>query len=289
LRGLIVTADDFGLHEAVNEAIEQASRGGVLTSASLMITGPAAADAVRRARRLPNLRVGLHLVLADGWAALAPSHIPSIADSQGRMDDELFARGIRYFVSSSVRREVEAEIRAQLAAFARTGLALDHVDVHRHFHVHPTILGLLIRVSRECGVRAIRVPDEPLWFAARNAGATAVLSNAALKPWVLLMKYRLRAARIFHNDAIFGIANSGAMNEQQLLAILARLPFGITEIYLHPATLSGGVIASNMATYRHADELAALLSPRVRAAMVALNAHRGGYSDVLRQAGRSLA
>jgi predicted glycoside hydrolase/deacetylase ChbG (UPF0249 family) len=73
---LIVTADDFGLHHTVNEAVEQASRAGVLTAASLMVAAPAAADAVRRARKLPQLRVGLHLVLTDGHAMLAPDLIP---------------------------------------------------------------------------------------------------------------------------------------------------------------------------------------------------------------------
>ena len=62
---LIVTADDFGLHEAVNDAVEQGCRNGVLRAASLMVAAPAAADAVARAKRLPELAVGLHLVLAD--------------------------------------------------------------------------------------------------------------------------------------------------------------------------------------------------------------------------------
>ena len=53
---LIVTADDFGLHEAVNEAVERASRTGILTAASLMVAAPAAADAVRRARGLQKGR-----------------------------------------------------------------------------------------------------------------------------------------------------------------------------------------------------------------------------------------
>jgi chitin disaccharide deacetylase len=288
-RHLIVTADDFGLHEAVNDAVEQASRGGVLTAASLMVSGPAAADAVRRAHRLPNLRVGLHLVLADGWASLPPAQIPGLADAQGHMDGNMFSRGVRYFASRTLRGQLEAEIRAQFAAFARTHLALDHVNVHKHFHLHPTILGCVIRVAHEYGVRSMRVPDEPYWFTARNAGRSAALSAALLTPWVLLMKHRLRAAGIFHNDCLFGIAKSGAMDEHQMLAVLARLPFGITEIYLHPATLSGSVIATTMAAYRHADELAALLSPKVRAAMTASSVQRGGYSDVLQQVGRSLA
>ena len=288
-RHLIVTADDFGLHEAVNDAVEQASRGGVLTAASLMVNGPAAADAIRRARRLPNLRVGLHLVLADGWASLPPQQIPGLADAQGHMDDKLIARGIRYFLSRPLRGQLEAEIRAQFAAFARSHLLLDHVNAHKHFHLHPTILDCLIRVARDCGARCMRVPDEPFWFAARSAGRKAAFSAALLTPWILLMKHRLRLAGIFHNDCLFGIAGSGAMDQEQMLAVLERLPIGITEIYMHPAAISGASIAATMPNYRHADELAALLSPEVRAAIGALNVRRGGYSDVLQQAGRSLA
>jgi hopanoid biosynthesis associated protein HpnK len=288
-RHLIVTADDFGLHEAVNDAVEQAHTRGILTAASLMVSGPAAADAVRRARRLPNLRVGLHIVLADGWASLPPAQIPDLADAQGRMDDALFSRGVRYFFRGAARSQLAAEIRAQFSAFVRTGLALDHINVHKHFHLHPTILAVLLQVARECGARAMRVPDEPYWFALRSANWDAAIQGALLTPWVSLMKHRLRAAGLFHNDRIFGIAHSGAMNEQRLLEVLSRLPLGVTEIYLHPATVSGAAIAASMPGYRHTDELAALLSPRVRDALAAMNVRRGGYSDVLQHVGRSLA
>ena len=287
-RHLIVTADDFGLHQSVNEAVEQASRGGILTAASLMVAGPAAADAVRRARRLPNLRVGLHVVLADGLASLPHQQIPSIADAQGRMGEDMFFRGVRYFASASARRQLEAEIRAQFQAFARTGLPLDHINAHKHFHLHPTILGILIRAAREFGARAMRVPDEPFWYAARS-GHWDAAAGTLLMPWLMLMKHRLRAAGIFHNDSVFGIAGSGCMDEEQLLAILARLPRGVTEIYLHPATASGAAVAPSMGTYRHADELAGLLSARVREAVTALNVRRGGYGDIMRSIGRSLA
>jgi chitin disaccharide deacetylase len=279
---LIVTADDFGLHEAVNEAVEQASRGGVLTAASLMVAAPAAADAIRRARELPRLRVGLHLVLADGCAMLTPDLIPDLADQAGRMNSRMFVNGVRFFALSGVRRQLEAEIRAQFAAFARTGLALDHVNVHKHFHLHPTLLEMLLRIGRDYGVSAVRVPDEPLWFAARGGNWSSGANAALLAPWIVLMKRRLRVAQVLHNDRIFGVAASGAMDEAKLLAILARLPPGVTEIYLHPATESGRAIAASMSKYRHADELAALLSPRVRAAIAAGDFGHGGYADVAR-------
>jgi hopanoid biosynthesis associated protein HpnK len=285
---LIVTADDFGLHESVNEAVEQASRAGILNAASLMVTAQATKDAIRRARMLPNLCVGLHVVLADGWSTLDAQLIPEIADASGRMHSDMFRRGVRFFFKSAARRQLEAEIRAQFAAFARTGLTLDHVNVHKHFHIHPTILSILLEVGRDYGMPAMRVPDEPFWFAARSAGVLPGLAQTLLSPWIALMKHRLRRARIFHNDRIFGIAGSGAMDEAGLLAILARLPPGVTEIYLHPATQSGSAITASMSQYRHAEELDALSSPRVRAALNAV-AVRGGYTEVMRAVGRSLA
>ena len=285
---LIVTADDFGLHESVNEAVEQASRAGILNAASLMVTAHATKDAIRRARMLPNLGVGLHVVLADGWSTLDAQLIPEIADPTGRMHSDMFRKGVRFFFKSGARRQLEAEIRAQFAAFARTGLTLDHVNVHKHFHIHPTILNILLEVGRDYGMPAMRVPHEPFWFAARSAGVLPGLAQASLSPWIALMKHRLRRARIFHNDRIFGMAGSGAMDEAGLLAILARLPPGVSEIYLHPATESGSAIAASMSQYRHAEELDALSSLRVRAALNAV-AVRGGYAEVMRAVGRSLA
>jgi hopanoid biosynthesis associated protein HpnK len=285
---LIVTADDFGLHESVNQAVEQASRAGILNAASLMVTAHATKDAVRRARLLPNLCVGLHVVLADGWSTLDAQLIPEIADLSGRMHSDMFRKGVRFFFKSAARRQLEAEIRAQFAAFARTGLTLDHVNVHKHFHIHPTILSILLEVGRDYGMPAVRVPDEPFWFAARSAGVLPGLAQALLSPWIALMKHRLHRARVFHNDRIFGIAASGAMDEAGLLAILARLPPGVSEIYLHPATRSGSAITASMSHYRHAEELDALSSPRVRAALNAV-AVRGGYTEVMRAMGRSLA
>lgn len=281
---LVVTADDFGLDESVNDAVEQAARAGTLTAASLMVAAPAAADAVRRARALPQLNVGLHLTLADGRAQLPPHEIPRLVDAHGRFGDRLAFDGLRYFALPGARRQLEAEIRAQFAAFAATGLKLDHVNAHKHLHLHPTVLALVLEIGAEYGLAAVRVPAEPLWYA-RRVSTGAWLGALGLAPWLALMKRRLASARVAHNDQVFGIAHSGAMDEARLLEILARLPPGATEIYLHPATRSGEAIAPSMRGYRHADELAALLSTRVRDAVATTRARRGGFRDLTAAAG----
>lgn len=281
MKFLIVTADDFGLSDSVNLGIERATREGVLSAASLMVGAPAAADAVRRARELPHLAVGLHLVLADGWSVLPPARIPSLVDARGRFGNHMVRDGVRFFALPAIRRQLEAEIRAQFQAFAATGLPLDHLNAHKHFHLHPTLLEMLLRIGTEFGLTAVRLPREPAWAARRTGGSIAGPAVAGLlSPWLALMRRRLKAAGIAHNDTVFGVSDSGSMDEARLLEILGRLPPGVTEIYLHPAVESGAAIAPSMRGYRHADELAALTSPRVRAAVAATGAATGGFRDL---------
>jgi chitin disaccharide deacetylase len=272
--GLIITADDFGLHTSVNLAVERAHREGVLSAASLMVAAPAAADAIARARACPSLRVGLHLVLADGQPLLPRNVIPDLVDAHGRFGDRMAYDGVRFFLSPRVRRQLAAEIHAQFKAFAASGLSLDHVNTHKHFHLHPTILSLIIEIGRPFGLRAIRLP--------RETGMPPLL-----KPWVTLLRRRLKGAGIAHNDYMVGIEQSGKFDEASLLEALARLPpEGIVEIYLHPALISGKEIGASMPAYGHADEFAALVSPRVRLALDRLNlrgVRLGGFSDLVAQ------
>jgi len=270
--GLIITADDFGLHESVNRAVLRAHRDGVLCAASLMVGAPAAPDALAVARDCPGLRVGLHLVLADGAAVLPPHCIPDLVDASGRFGSRMVRDGLRFFCLPRVRRQLAAEIRAQFEAFAASGLALDHVNAHKHFHLHPTVLSLILGIGREFGLRAVRLPYEaglPMW----------------LRPWLLLLRAHLDAAGIAHNDYLLGLHLSGRFDEEALLAALAQLPpSGVGELYLHPALASGAEIAASMAGYRHADEFAALVSPRVAAARASLRAggyRFGGFADLL--------
>jgi chitin disaccharide deacetylase len=280
VRFLIICADDFGLSTAINEAVRRATLDGVLTAASLMVGAPAAAQAVDIARQLPGLKVGLHVVLADGQAMLPKHRIPALVDDEGRFRNGMLLDAVQFYSRRGVREQLAAEIRAQFAAFARTGLPLDHVNAHKHFQLHPGILQLIVEIGRPYGACAVRVPQEPLWFSSREGGIASLASSTCLKPWLGLMRRRLRTSGMLYNDHVFGVACSGRLDEGVMLSILDRLPPGTTEIYLHPATNSDQPITPSMAHYRHSDELAALLSPRVAAAVAATRASLGGYSDL---------
>jgi hopanoid biosynthesis associated protein HpnK len=279
VKRLIVTADDFGLDCAVNEAVERAHRDGILSTASLMVGAPAAADAVRRARLLPRLHVGLHLALVDAAPLLAGPAAAPLLRRAGEFDRNMLRAGLRFFLLPRVRAALAAEIRAQFEAFAATGLALDHVNAHKHMHIHPTVARMIVAIGRDYGMRAVRVPAEPVgplnraWPAERRR---APFYTA----WVERLRRRLEGEGLLVNDCLFGIAWSGGMIEERVLALIPHLPEGLSEIYFHPASARTPRLAALMPHYRHEAELAALLSPRVRARLAEAGVQLADYGSL---------
>ena len=275
-RRVIITADDFGLSPEVNEAVERAHREGVLTAASLMAGERAAAGAVEAARRSPGLAVGLHLTLTDGAPLLPPERIPALVRADGRFRDDMVKVGLALTASAAARAQLRAEIAAQVEAFRATGLVCDHLNAHKHFHLHPVIAAVAFRAAREAGVRAVRVPWEPpaLVRAAEPASRTA---SRALWPFAAALRRLAARHGMAAPERVVGLAWTGAFTADRLAALLPRLPAGTTEIYLHPATRDG--FAGGAPGYRHAEEFAALLDPRVRAACAGIA--KGGYAAML--------
>src|SRR2546423_4488956 len=229
VKKLIITADDFGAAVEVNKAVERAHRDGILTSASLMVTGPAAADAVRRAMRLPNLRVGLHLVLVDETPALPRDQVADLIDGSGRFRPNMLVAGFKVALSRRTRGQAAAEIRAQFRAFRATGLALDHVNAHKHFHVHPVITGLALSIGKEFGARALRAPLEPRNMLSGIEPGSLVRREWLLNVFARRLLRRARAGGMFAPDYVFGVRWSGGMTSQRLLRLIQILREGTTE------------------------------------------------------------
>jgi hopanoid biosynthesis associated protein HpnK len=276
-RRVIITADDFGLSESINEAVEQACRAGILNTASLMVAGPAAADAVRRAKALPKLRVGLHLVVVEG-ASVRPSAVKGLVDAAGDFPSDQFGVSVNYFFRPRQRKQLHSEIRSQFSAFAKTGLRLDHANAHKHMHLHPTVGRMLIQIGKTFDLPAIRVPREPAG-PIRRAGSSVGVGGRLLNIWSSMLRDDARRAGIQVNDNVFGIAWSGHMTTERVLRLIPNLPRGLSEIYFHPAAWRDARLARLMGDYEHEAELATLLSPEVRAALDAEGIERTGYGE----------
>jgi len=280
---LIVTADDFGLAPEVNAAVETAHKSGILTAASLMIGAPAAADALDRSRRMPALKVGLHIVLTDGYPVSPASRLPNLVDRSGRFRSDMGRASVRIFVDPMARRQVAEEITAQFDAFVATGLPLDHVDCHKHWHLHPTIAGLIFDIGQRYGMTALRVPSEPVRVLKLVEKQTSSKLSWVTSTSAALLRARVQRRRLFAADRVFGLAWSGAMTETRVAGLLAHLPDGLTEFYFHPATSNS--FSGAVPGYRYADELAALVAPRIVSAARGRDIRLIGYSDLAEKSG----
>lgn len=254
---LIFTADDFGLDTLVNDAVEQAHTQGVLTAASLMVGAPGHDEAVKIARRNPSLAVGLHLVLTDGVPVLPAVLIPALTQPNGRFRDDMAGMGLTLATSRAARAELRAEIDAQIARFAATGLTPDHINAHKHYHLHPVIFAA---VARAPGFPAMRIPLETGGPVIQNLWCSVLRRHGLPAP-----------------NRVVGLRWSGAFTAERVLEALARLAPGVTEFYFHPATCND--VPGGAPGYRYTEELAALTDPRVIEAVVGIR--RGGYAAML--------
>jgi hopanoid biosynthesis associated protein HpnK len=279
-RRLIVTGDDFGLSSGVNAGIVRAYGEGILTSASLIVNGPATGEAVRLAHERPGLAVGLHLVLAQGRPTAAPHMVPDLVRADGTFSNWPVLSGIRYFFLPGMRTQLRREIEAQLERFRSFDLALSHVDGHLNMHLHPVVLDILIELAREYGIEAIRLTRDPLgqalWLDHRwpLRKVAEALVFAGLACWA---EPRLRAAGIRYPGVLYGLHQTGAVDERYLLALLGWLPAGTAELYCHPGITPDPEVEQRMPGYRHDVELSALCSERVRASLYEHGVALGNY------------
>src|SRR6185369_17621334 len=157
VKKLIINADDFGISNPVNRAVVKGWSDGIVTSASLMVTGEALTEAVELAKQNPALQVGLHLTLVQGRSALEYGGFPSLTDHLGNFPEDPVFAGMRMFFLKPLRKKLEREIEAQIVRFLETGLPLSHIDGHLNIHMHPTVFDILCRLMQTYGISTLPI------------------------------------------------------------------------------------------------------------------------------------
>jgi len=234
---LIVNADDFGLTAGVNRAISELHGAGVLTSATLMARATAMGAAAGIARATPTLGVGCHVVLVDGDPVLPPGEIPTLAERRTGRFQPALGRFLQRLLAGRIRAaEVEAEAAAQIALLQAEGIALTHIDTHKHVHMFRPVFEPLLRAAAGCGIRAIRNPFEPAWSLRATPGA----------PWLrraqvsLLRRLEPAFRRIVAEegftttDGAIGVLATGTLDSKTVSSLLRSIPPGTWELVTHP-------------------------------------------------------
>jgi predicted glycoside hydrolase/deacetylase ChbG (UPF0249 family) len=236
---LIINADDFGLTPGVNRAIKELHQAKVLTSATLMATGPAFEDAVAVARANPTLGVGCHILLTDGVPVSPPETIPTLLGPDGKT----FRPSLVDFLQAMLRgkineQEIEREALAQIQKLQQAGINITHIDTHKHTHLFPPVCRALLKTAEQNSIHAIRHPFEQSWSLALGHGKrirrlqVKLLGNLKTK---FEQQPQIRSRSILSTDGTIGISATGNLYGETLREILQAMPHeGTFELVCHP-------------------------------------------------------
>lgn len=271
MRRLIVNADDFGRSTSINRAVIQAHQRGILTTASLMVNGAAAEEAVALAHEHPCLGVGLHLTLCHGTSALPHSEIPDLVDPQGNFSNNPVAAGFKYFANRRCHAQLAREISAQFEKFRATRLTLDHLNGHLHFHLHPTVFKIILPNIAKWQIAQMRLTREPFWLNAKIARGRWLyrISHAIIFNMLSARAdHMLDMSNTLYTHRVFGLLQNALVDEPYIRNLLPQLPEGDSELYSHPS----------LDEFKH--EYDALVSPATRELVEKLGIKLIRYADL---------
>ena len=169
---LVVNADDLGLHPRIDEGIFRAHREGIVTSASLLVSGRTSPKAARAANDA-GLPLGVHLCLTSHLTpSAAPSKVRWLAPA-GRFRKDWSELAAAWIAGLIPAEEVELELAAQVDRAREQSVAPDHLDVHQHVHLLPGLARIVEALAQKLSL-PLRWPAElprPTWL--RKPGALA--------------------------------------------------------------------------------------------------------------------
>lgn len=235
MKRLIVNADDFGLHSAVNQGIIEGYEKGCIRSTSFVAAGAAAEEAAKLAKQRPGLGVGIHLTLVAERPVLSASQVPSLIGENGHLLPD-HAAFIRRYATGGVRmEELYAECEAQILLAKKMGVCLTHIDSHQHLHVLPRVIQVVLSLAKKYGLTKMRLPAEPFLFTGGYpASAGRYVAKCGLTACACIAKSAIRHAGLITPDSFYGMLAGGHLYTQHFWSILRALPDGVSEIMVHP-------------------------------------------------------
>jgi predicted glycoside hydrolase/deacetylase ChbG (UPF0249 family) len=257
----VVNADDFGFTPDVNQGIVEAHREGILTATTLMATGAAFEDAVRRAKEAPTLDIGCHLVLVG---------------------EDPYPRTVAQLTRAVVLRQIDlyGELSSQVRKILRAGVTPTHLDTHKHTHLLPPVLDAVARVSEEFRIPWVRRPfDLPLTAGGVSLTKRAVSSSFAAVRGRFMRVLASHGCR--STDHFAGFQITGNYNAKSLADLIRVLPSGVTEFMCHPGICGPDLRAARTRLKEsRAQELEALKSLEVRKALEEADVRLVAYRDL---------
>jgi predicted glycoside hydrolase/deacetylase ChbG (UPF0249 family) len=286
-RHLVITADDLGLSPEINRGIIDGYRDGVVTAASLLMNAPATAEGITFAKQNPGLQVGIHLGFVEGIALSRERN--SLSDPEDYFAGQVclhrhWSDFLKRYLSGRISGgELERELRLQIEVFLRHFPAIPFANGTQHLHLLPGILNIVIKLCDEYGIRWLRLPVS---MPAMASGFVRRTQGRMMARFARIgaRSAAIQSGRIRHPERFLGFSHSGAMSDEVILEMLSEAiagdGSGVVEMMVHPGYEAAYLrrdLPWAYATFNWEQELAAVRSEKVRAAITAAGFRLGGF------------
>jgi hopanoid biosynthesis associated protein HpnK len=237
---IVINADDFGLSSSVNQAVVQAHAKGVLTSTTIMANMPDAGEAVKLAKRMPSLGVGVHLNLSKGRPLSKDGNINYLLDDSGCFALSPAKLSFLCIASRKIRNAIRTELAAQIQWVIDNGLKPTHLDSHKHIHSFPFIFPIVCGLARRFEISAIRFTFEPKKLLAMPWPLTSEGGRERSRTARLMARInRIQNFGFLKTDCLLGVAHMGKIDVNFFKAVALYNPAATAEVMTHPALDDG--------------------------------------------------
>lgn len=264
---VVINADDLGFSKGTNKGVLEAYKRGILTSASIMPTGPTYKEAVAMAKRCPGLGIGVHLSLTLGKSMLPRHEIPDLVDSDEYFYSNSVLLLLKTLLFPRVLPQIKAELKAQIGAVLKSGIAVDHLNSQYHMHFMPRIFPIVNDLSKEYKIPFVRVPIEPVFLPSFSLG---FLKWFLMRIFGLILGLQQKLPPIY--PVFYGILHTRSMDVVTFAKTLSNCKREVTEVLLHPGYFDLGKtsfdytrqgIVSFLKSPNRVMEIGTLTSPKV--------------------------
>jgi predicted glycoside hydrolase/deacetylase ChbG (UPF0249 family) len=238
VKGLIITADDYGMSPAVNQAINEGIECGLVTSTNVMVGMDYAEDAFLLRQKYPYVSVGIHWTLTAGKPVTRPEDIPSLVDSNGKFYNYRDFRK-RYRNNNIKEDEIFIELKNQYDRFCKLCGKPDYWNTHQNVHVEFRLYRFFVKCAKALGINKMR-SHQRVYIKPKDGKLTVPMKWILLEPVKLLIinhwkRVSLRSGIVSPDGIVTFFNEEDKLDLDYVFSSLNNRNAGFAEYVIHPA------------------------------------------------------
>lgn len=248
MQKIIVTADDYGMCDVVDKAIDAGIENGIITTTNVMLNMETLHNAKNLRERFPHISVGIHWNVTTGKPVSKPEDIPTLVDENGEFwPINIFKK--KYSKGLILPKDLEKELEAQYSLFERTCGKADYWNTHENSSLHIKSFKVFEKVAVRHGIKATRT-FQRVYFDKFGLSFKNEIREFLVKYFFQIWFEKIRKTFVMPTARVVSFDKVSKTEGDILLKALKKDGRNYIEVVFHPATVAECPFFGNISTER---------------------------------------